>query len=174
MKDAKERSGKRMAECFDEFAEMYSSEIKKWRITVIEKLKNSIKFSHRPTPRAQSYNAGEDWAKILVLVWRKNTGFTVGLCGEAEKGGSIAKPGNLAVGKRVRKGNTQRVAQRLRCAIQRWRKRGGGGGFRGSGKTRFHQNPLPGSLAVDSKSVGNTSGEERRSGSPGGGTYATG
>jgi hypothetical protein len=29
MKDAKERSGKRMAECFDEFGEMYSNEIKK-------------------------------------------------------------------------------------------------------------------------------------------------
>ena len=29
MKDAKERSGKRMAECFDEYAEMYSNEIKK-------------------------------------------------------------------------------------------------------------------------------------------------
>jgi hypothetical protein len=29
MKDAKERSGTRMAECFDEFAEMYANEIKK-------------------------------------------------------------------------------------------------------------------------------------------------
>jgi hypothetical protein len=28
MKDAKERSGTRMSECFDEFAEMYANEIK--------------------------------------------------------------------------------------------------------------------------------------------------